>query len=75
MRNNIKNYFTHELVDNYGLTVNTETPDVLMELQVTVVNKVKTRNQPVTETIPIYSYGYPYPDNDYPNNYYSNHRY
>jgi hypothetical protein len=75
MRNNIKNYFTHEFVDNYDLTSNTETPDVLMELQVTAVSKVKTDRSPVTKKIPVYSYGYPYPNNDYPDNYYSDHKY
>jgi hypothetical protein len=59
MRNNIKNYFTHEFVDNYGLTTNTETPDILMELQVTVINKIETEEYPVTKKTPIYSYGYP----------------
>ncbi len=84
MRNNIKNYFTHEFVDNYGFTANTETPDVLMEFIVTVANKTKTEKHPVTNysygnynnnNIPNYSYGYPYPYNAYPDNYYSQHIY
>ncbi len=75
MRNNIKNYFTHEFVDNYGLTANTKNPDVLIELQVTVIEKVKKDAHAVTKSIPIYSYGYPYPYNAYPNNYYSHHEY
>ncbi len=88
MRNNIKNYFTHEFVDNYGFTANTDTPDVLMEFTVTVANKTKTEEHPVTTTVPNYSYGnyynnntpnysygYPYSYNNYPDNYYSRHRY
>jgi hypothetical protein len=75
MRNNIKNYFTHEFVDNYSLTANLDTPDVLMEFEVTVFEKVKKDVHLVSKTIPIYSYGYPYPHNAYPNNYYSHHKY
>lgn len=84
MRNNIKNYFTHEFVDNYGLTANTETPVVLMEFTVTVAKKTKTEKHPVNNysygnyynnNTPNYSYSYPYSYNAYPNNNYSNHRY
>ena len=75
IRNNIKNYFTHEFVDKYRLTADTETPDVLMELEVTVINKVQTDKHAVTRRVPFHTYGYPYPYNTYSNNYYSNHRY
>lgn len=75
MRNNIKNYFTHEFVDNYGFSASTNTPDILMEIQVTVINKSAAHKKSVTKKIPVYSYSYPYPYNDYPNNYYTNHLY
>lgn len=75
MRNNIKNYFTHELVDNYGFTANKDAPDVLMEFRVTVINKVKTEEHPVTSTVPNYSYGYPYQTNPYSQNPYSQYPY
>jgi|TARA_R110000737_G_scaffold104095_1_gene137256 hypothetical protein len=88
MRNNIKNYFTHEFVDNYGFTANTDTPDVLMEITVTVANKTETEKNAVTTTVPtysrgyyndnntpIYQYNYPYNYNNYPVNNYSGNRY
>lgn len=75
MRNNIKNYFTHEMVENYGFTANPNTPNVLMEFKVTVVNKVKTEEHPVTNTVPNYSTGYPYQNNRYPANPYSQNQY
>ncbi|MBY0433488.1 MAG: DUF4136 domain-containing protein [Cyclobacteriaceae bacterium] len=75
IRNNIKNYFTHELVGNYGFTANTNTPDVLLEFQVTVINKVNTEEHPVTNPVPNYSYSYPYPNNPYSQNPYSQNPY
>jgi hypothetical protein len=85
IRNNIKNYFTHELVDNYGFTANTDAPDVLVEFTVTVANKTKTEEHPVTGTVPNYgnynnntpnySTGYPYNNNPYGQNPYSQNQY
>jgi hypothetical protein len=89
MRNNIKNYFTHEFVDNYGLTANTDMPDVLMEVTVTVANKIEEHSVPTTvpttvpTPVPNYSYGNYYNTNTpnysygypYPNNPYPQNPY
>jgi hypothetical protein len=79
MRNNIKNYFSHELIDNYSFEVNIDTPDVLMEVTVTLANKTRIEEHPVTNTVPNYSsnysYGYPYQNNPYPQNPHSQNPY
>ena len=75
MRNNIKNYFSREFVDHYGLTNSTGTPDVPFGLKVTVFNKVKANKHTVTTTTPNYPYSYSYAYNNYPNNNYSSHKY
>ena len=41
VRNNIKNFFSHELNENYAFSPDTATPDVLLEIKVTVVDKKK----------------------------------
>lgn len=75
IRNNIKNYFTHELVDNYGFTVNTDKPDILMEIVVTKINRTKSEEHPINTAVPnrpnYNTYGYnnnPYQQNPYSNN-------
>ena len=68
IRNNIKNYFSHEFVDNYGFTPNVDTPDVLIEFQVNVSTKQQTESHAVQQAVPNNPYNTPYRSNPYSNN-------
>jgi hypothetical protein len=72
VRNNIKNYFSHELNDNYAFRPDTATPDVLLEIIVTVMNKEKVEEHAVFSQSPAIQYNtYLYTGNPYSRSLYS----
>jgi|GEM_PF-512887 len=76
VRNNIKNYFTQEFMDEYKFQPDVKTPDLLMKIIITDTHKEKNETyavqQPVMNNNYYNQYNY---NNQYPANNYSNSPY